>query len=77
MRVPIRGINTVYKTLADGTRKPYYYRRGAPEGTWLHRMMERKPLMLVAVALANKMARAIWAMLTKKEDYRDPRVAAA
>ena len=52
-------------------------RRGAPEGTWLHRMMERKPLMLVAVALANKMARAIWAMLTKKEDYRDPRVAAA
>jgi hypothetical protein len=28
--------------------------------------------MLVAIALANKMARAIWAMLTKKEDYQDP-----
>ena len=27
MRIPIRGINTVYKTLADGTRKPYYYHR--------------------------------------------------
>lgn len=33
--------------------------------------------MLVAVALANKMARAIWAMQTKKEDYRDPDLAAA
>jgi hypothetical protein len=34
--------------------------------------------MLVAIALANKMARTIWAMLTKNEDYRDPaRVAAA
>ncbi|WP_433990492.1 hypothetical protein [Sulfitobacter sp. TBRI5] len=27
-------------------------------------------------ALANKMARAIWAMLTKKEDYRNPAWAA-
>jgi transposase len=26
--------------------------------------------MLVAIALANKMARSIWAMLTKGEDYR-------
>ena len=32
----------------------------------------RKPKMLVAIALANKMARAIWAMLTKQEDYRVP-----
>ncbi len=34
-------------------------------------MLDRKPLMLVALALANKMARSVWAMLTKKEDYRD------
>ena len=27
--------------------------------------------MLVAIALANKMARAIWAMLTKGEDYSE------
>jgi hypothetical protein len=33
--------------------------------------------MLVAMALANKMARSIWAMLTKKEDYRDLGSAAA
>ena len=39
-------------------------------------MLGRKPRMLVAIALANKMARSIWAMLTKGEDYRGP-VAAA
>ena len=53
-------------------------RKSIPEGSWLARMAARKPRMLVALALANKMARTIWAMLTKNEDYRDPaRVAAA
>jgi len=41
-------------------------------GTWLHAMLLRKPRMIVAIALANKMARSLWAMQTKKEDYRDP-----
>ena len=38
-------------------------RKGGPEGSWLHRMLGSKPRMLVAIALANTMARAIWAML--------------
>jgi transposase len=50
-------------------------RKGAQEGTRLHRMLARKPRMLVAIALANKMARSIWAMLTKEEDYRIPAAA--
>ena len=52
-------------------------RKGALKGTWLHRMLERKPRMLVAIALANKMARSIWAMLTKGEDYWAPVAATA
>ena len=52
-------------------------RRGVPEGTWLGKLMRRKPRILVAIALANKMARQIWAMLTKKQSYRDPASAAA
>ena len=47
-------------------------RLGINPGSWLARMLDRKPRMLVAVALANKMARMIWAMLTKEEDYREP-----
>ena len=52
-------------------------RHGAPAGSWLERMLARKPRMLVSVALANKMARMVWALLTRKEDYRAPAVAAA
>jgi len=52
-------------------------RKGVPEAAWLHRILSRKPRILVAIALANKMARAIWAMLTKGEDHREPVIAAA
>lgn len=51
--------------------------RTIAEGSWLSRMLARKPKMLVAIALANKMARQIWAMLTKNEDYKDPALAVA
>lgn len=51
-------------------------RRGAPEGSWLAKMLARKPRMLVTVALANKTARIIWALLTKGGVYKAPAVAA-
>jgi len=47
-------------------------RKAPPEGSWLSNMLLRKPRMLVATALANKMARMIWALTTKKEFYRSP-----
>ena len=42
---------------------------------WLAGMLARKPRMLVAVALANRMARIVWALMTKKESYRAPATA--
>jgi transposase len=51
-------------------------RRGAPAGSWLAQMLARKPKMLVIVALANKIARIVWALLAKGGVYR-ARVAAA
>jgi transposase len=33
-------------------------------------VLGRKPRMVAAVALANKMARMIWAMMTREENYR-------
>jgi hypothetical protein len=50
----------------------YAARRGAPRGSWLEQMMARKPRMLVTVALANKTARIVWALLASEEDYRAP-----
>jgi transposase len=52
-------------------------RKGPPAGSWLARMMSRKPPLLVRVALANKMARVVWALLAKGGVYRAPVVAAA
>ena len=52
-------------------------KRGTPRGSWLEQMLARKPRMLVTVALANKTARIIWAVLTKGEDYKAPVAAAA
>jgi transposase len=52
-------------------------KNGAPEGSWLARMLQRKPRMVVAVALANKNARIIWALLTQGGVYKDPAAAAA
>ena len=50
---------------------------GAVEGSWLSRMLARKPKMLVAIALANKIARKISAMLTRNEDNKQPVLAGA
>ena len=37
---------------------------------WLLKLLARKPRKLVAVALANKMARTVWAMMRDGEVYR-------
>ncbi len=51
-------------------------RKGVPAGSWLGRMLARKPPLLVRVALANKMARVVWALLAKGGVYQAPVVAA-
>jgi len=45
-------------------------RKGGSSNRWLAALVARKPRMVAAVALANKMARMIWAMSTKQENYR-------
>ncbi|ARS66001.1 IS110 family transposase [Sinorhizobium meliloti] len=47
-------------------------RKGAAPGTWLAKMLAHKPPMLVRVALANKMARIVWAIMARGEIYRAP-----
>ena len=48
----------------------------ARPGTWLGGMLARKPPMLVRVALANKMARIVWALMARGGVYRSPATAA-
>ncbi len=46
-------------------------------GAWTRGLLERRPVRLVTVALANKMARIAWALMTRKEVYRAKGRAAA
>ena len=39
-------------------------------GTWMRDLLARRPARLATVALANKVARIAWAVMTRKEDYR-------
>jgi transposase len=50
-------------------------RKGSTTQPWLARMLNRKPPMLVIVALANKMARIAWALMARGETYRAPAMA--
>ena len=47
-------------------------------GAWTRGVLERRPARLATVALANKLARIAWAVMTRKEVYHAKgRVAAA
>jgi transposase len=73
-----RGERTIRRLLIIGASAVVRQacRRGAPKGSWLAQMLARKPKMLVSVALANKTARIIWALLVKGGVYQAPAAAA-
>ena len=67
-RLLIIGANSVIiKRHVHATARP---------GTWLGAMLTRKPPMLVRVALANKMARIVWALMARGGVYQSPATAA-
>ena len=55
-----------------------YARKKAPgEGGWVKALLARRPARLVSVALANKMARIVWALLVRGNTYRAPAASVA
>ena len=51
--------------------------RHGTKRAWLIELMKRRAKKVAAVALANKTARMVWALMTSGEHYREPQVAHA
>jgi transposase len=66
-RLLVVGATAVMRHARDNT---------TPIAAWVRELLEKKPFRLVSVALANKLARIAWVVLTRGETYR-PFAAAA
>ncbi|MEA2770989.1 MAG: transposase [Acetobacteraceae bacterium] len=71
-RITKTGNREIRKLLVLGATSMVYRADGwnSAVGAWLRSVLERRPVRLVTVALANKTARIAWAVMTRKEVYR-------
>ena len=54
-----------------------YAERHGTKRPWLAKLLARRHPRLAAIALANKIGRIAWALMTSGERYQEPRVAVA
>ena len=72
-RISKMGNRNLRKLLVVGAHAVLFHRRPHtdPLRMWAKKLIEKKPFKLVAVALANKMARIAFAILRRKTIYRE------
>lgn len=78
-RISKRGDGYIRRLLVHGARANLRWSRRKKEGrsTWQEALLARRPTNVVLVAMANKTARVVWAMLNRGETFRtEARIAA-
>lgn len=67
------------KALCDGALAVIRYAKinGAKHRPWLTALLVRRPVKVAAIALANKIARMVWAMMARGQRYKEPVALAA
>ncbi|MEM6481604.1 MAG: IS110 family transposase [Pseudomonadota bacterium] len=73
-KITKKGDHYIRKLLIIGMTSRALMAKNNPEkaDTWTAKLLDEKPFRLATVAMANKSARIIWALLTKQEEYRQP-----
>ena len=71
-RITKAGNREIRRLLVLGATSMVYRAKqwNSAAGAWLRGLLERRPVRLATVALANKMARIAWALMTRNEVYR-------
>ena len=73
-----QGDRYLRKLLVVGASAVLRHARSHPDKhPWLMQLLARRPAKVAIVALANKMARIAWAVLSRGETYRAPTLAAS
>ena len=62
----VGGLAVIRYAQRHGTRRP-----------WLVKLLQRRKTKIAAVAIANKMARIVWVLMTRGGEYREPAVQTA
>ncbi|MDX8001193.1 IS110 family transposase [Xenorhabdus sp. Reich] len=67
-----RGDGYIRNLLVQGAKAVIYHvnRRHDNYGEWIKKLLQRRPVNIVAIALANKIARISWVILTGEEKFR-------
>jgi transposase len=76
-KISKRGDGYLRRLLVNGSTAALERSKSMRARPWVKEMLKRHPKKLVAVALANKTARTVWAMMNTGEVYRHPRPVAA
>ncbi|HZI72692.1 MAG TPA: transposase, partial [Gemmatimonadales bacterium] len=75
-RTSKRGDKYIRSLLTAGAVAVLRHARHRPtrDGQWVRALLARKPTKLAAVALANKTARIVWAVMRRGDGYRAKQV---